>query len=261
MIIMTKFWSQMSLPARKIRRRIAGCATPVAALVAVSVLAISCGGAKHPPAAQPSSTTPPQSASPGTTPPAQSPTGTTPPAQTQTTPTSTPQCATSDLKVWLERELGGGTAGRFYYLLEFKNVADHTCQLRGYPGVSAYANGHQIGSSAGWGGPISVRTVSLKFGATAHSVLVIVNAGSYPAELCQLVTATSLKVYPPNQTSATYIPYRLDACARTETGVLGTGPVQEGMGTPEGQTGLSSNVALGWQWPNAHGSAYGVKHS
>jgi hypothetical protein len=58
MIIMTKFWSQMSLPARKIRRRMAGCATPVAALVAVSVLAISCGGAKHPPAAQPS--TPPQ---------------------------------------------------------------------------------------------------------------------------------------------------------------------------------------------------------
>ncbi len=123
---MTKFWSQMSLPARKIRRRIAGCATPVAALVAVSVLAISCGGAKGPPAAQPSSTTPPQSASPGTTPPAQSPTGATPPAQTQTTPTSTPQCATSDLKVWLERELGGGTAGRFYYLLEFKNVSDHS---------------------------------------------------------------------------------------------------------------------------------------
>jgi hypothetical protein len=45
---MTKFWFQMSLPARKIRRRMAGCATPVAALVAVSVLAISCGSAKHP---------------------------------------------------------------------------------------------------------------------------------------------------------------------------------------------------------------------
>jgi hypothetical protein len=261
MIIMTKFWSPMSLPARKIRRRMAGRATPVAALVAVSVLAISCGSAKHPPAAQPSSTTPPQSASTGTTPPTQSPAGATPPAQTQTTPTSTPQCATSDLKVWLERELGGGTAGRVYYLLEFKNVSDHTCQLRGYPGVSAYANGHQIGSSAAWGGPISVRTVSLKFGAPAHSVLWIVNAESYPAKLCQQVTATSLKVYPPNQTSATYIPYRFDACARTGAGVLGTGPVQEGIGTPENQTGLSSNVALGWQWPNAHRSAYGMKHS
>jgi len=236
----------------------AGCATPVAALVAVSVLAISCSSAKHPPAAQPSSTTPPQSASTGTTP-SQSPTGATPPAQT--TPTGTPQCATSDLKVWLKRELGGGTAGRVYYLLEFKNVSDHTCQLRGYPRVSAYANGHQIGSSAAWSAPISVRTVSLKFGATAHSVLWIVNAGSYPAELCQRVTATSLKVYPPNQTSATYIPYRFDACARTGAGVLGTGPVQEGMGTPEDQTVLSSNVALGSQWPNAHGSAYGVKHS
>jgi hypothetical protein len=48
MIIMTRFWSQMSLPARKIRRRMAGCATAVAALVAVSVLAISAGSAIQP---------------------------------------------------------------------------------------------------------------------------------------------------------------------------------------------------------------------
>jgi hypothetical protein len=256
---MTKFWSQMSLPARKICRRMAGRAVPVAALIAVSVLAISCSSAKQPPAAQPSGTTPSQSASTGTAPPTQSPTGVTPPAQT--TPTGTPQCATSDLKVWLERDRGGGTAGTSYYLIEYKNVSDHTCQLRGYPGVSAYANGHQIGSSARWDGPISVSTVTLKSGATVHSVLGIANAGNYPMGSCQPVTATSLKVYPPNQTSATYIQYRFNSCARTGVRVLVAWPVQEGMGNPEGQTVLSTNVALRWQWPNAHGSPYRVKHS
>src|SRR6266516_1919677 len=90
MIIMTKFWSQMFLPARKIRRRMAGCAVPVAALVAVSVLAISCGGAKHPPAAQPS--TPPQ---PTTTTTSSPPTSTSPSLPPQSTSPSLPPQSTS----------------------------------------------------------------------------------------------------------------------------------------------------------------------
>ena len=87
---MTKFWSQMSLPARKIRRRMAGCAVPVAALVAVSVLAISCGGAKHPPAAQPS--TPPQPTTTTTSSPPQS---TSPSLPPQSTSPSLPPQSTS----------------------------------------------------------------------------------------------------------------------------------------------------------------------
>jgi hypothetical protein len=238
MITMTKVSLPMSLPARQTCRRMAGGALPLAALVAASVLAISCGSAKQP-AARPSSKTPPQqtstemtapsrSASTGTTPPAQSATGA-PPAQT--TPTGTPQCATSVLKVWLERDPGGGSAGTSYYLLGYQNVSDHTCRLRGYPGVSAYANGHQIGSSAVWDGPVSVVTVSLEPGATAHSVLGIANAGNYPPELCQRTTATSLRVYPPNQSSATDVPYRFDACGHAGARVLVAWPVQEGMHT------------------------------
>ncbi len=106
---MTKFWSQMSLPARKIRRRMAGCAVPVAALVAVSVLAISCGGAKHPPAAQPS--TPPQPTTTTTSSPPQSTSPSLPPQSTSPSlpPSSPVGRPMKQLAVPFGTGKGGGT--------------------------------------------------------------------------------------------------------------------------------------------------------
>lgn len=230
---MTNFW----------RRRVA----PAAVLVAVSALAIACGSAKSP-----KTTTQPAA------PPGQSATETAP----QTNPAGS-SCATSDLSVWLERHPGGGAMGSQYYLIKFKNASDHTCQLRGFPGVAAYGDGHQIGRSASWDSSVATATVVLDRGETAQSLLRISNVGAYPAEVCGPVTATSLKVYPPNQTTAVYLGHEFGACSLSGPGFLGVQPVQATGGTSggQGQGVVSSKVALAWQWPNLNGGPYAVKHS
>lgn len=59
-----------------------------------------------------------------------------------------PRCTTAGLVMWLNPE-GSGTAGSFYYKLEFVNLSGRTCTLAGYPGVSAVSlSGRQIGASA-----------------------------------------------------------------------------------------------------------------
>ena len=55
---MTKFWSQMSLPAKRMCRRTAQGAIPAATLIAVSALAISCSSATQPSGARSSSPAP-----------------------------------------------------------------------------------------------------------------------------------------------------------------------------------------------------------
>jgi hypothetical protein len=221
--------SNMSLQAKKICRRIAGRAITTAVLVTVTVLTISCGSAKPAHTASPSGTTPAPSATTSTSPePAQSSaSGTAPPQTTQpvstppaqTTPAGSTSCATSELRVWLGR--GEGAAGSSYYAMEFKNVSSQVRWLR-----SAYGDGHQIGSPAGRDTPKPVRTVTLEPGVTAHGVLRISNVGSYDPSACMPVTASSIKVYPPNQTTATYIPLGFGACSTKRTPFMDVWPIQ-----------------------------------
>lgn len=208
----------------------ARAAIPVATLVAVSALVVACGSSKPPQAASPTGTTPSQSTTTQPTQPAQAPTQATP---TQPTPVSTPECATADLRIWVARDKGGGAMGTQYYLIEFTNVSDHSCQMRGYPGVSAIADAHQVGNSAVRDGVIKVSTVTLQPGATAHSLLGIHNADAYPAQLCDKVTATSLKIYPPNETTPVYVAFQFSACSATGTHQLVVSPVEAGPGNPE----------------------------
>ena len=77
---------------------------------------------------------------------------------------------------------------------------------------------------------------------------------------CRTGHRDSLKVYPPNETVATYVPYRFDACSLTTAKFLGVWPVEAGPGAAETPVVLSSKVTLGWQWPNLS-SPFGVKHS
>ena len=255
---MTNFWIQMSSPARRICRRTARSAAAVSALVAVAVLVIACGSAQHPQTQSPSST-PSQSATTGTTPESQPPTGTVPPAQT--TPAGTPACAASDIAVQFDSSRGDGAMGTVYYVLGFKNVSGHACQLRGYPGVSAYRDGHQVGSPASWDPGTAVRTVTLSPGASAHSTLRVLNVGAYPDEVCGQVTATSLHAYPPNQIVATDLPFRFGACSLTGSRFLGVSAVEAGTGYDQAPVVLSSKVALNWQIMNVYSAPATVKHS
>jgi Domain of unknown function (DUF4232) len=232
---MTKFRFRM--------RRMTRAAIPVTTLAAVSALVVACGSSKPPLTTPPTTTTPSQSTTTQPTQPTQPPAQTRP---TQPTPAGTPRCATSDLQVWVTPAAGGGAMGTQYYLIEFKNVSHHTCQMRGYPGVSAIANGHQVGNTATWDGPTGVSTVMLPPGEIAHSVLGVHNADNYPAELCGKVTATGLKIYPPNETTPVYVVDRFSACSATGTHQLLVWPVQTGSGNPASST---PSLFTGPVWP------------
>jgi hypothetical protein len=158
--------------------------------------------------------------------------------------TASASCATSGLAVWLNVPPGNDYAGGAYYYLEFTNLSGHACTLRGYPGVSAVSlNGRQLGSPAGWGSP-KTTTVMLASGRTATAELQIADTGNYGQCFQRLPqgpgmpgllppTAAGLRVYPPNQTGSTVIPYPLRACAHTGPVWIHAGPVTPG-GPPPG---------------------------
>jgi hypothetical protein len=130
-----------------------------------------------------------------------------------------PPCATSGLVIWLNDEVGGGTAGAIYYKLELTNLSGRTCTLGGYPGVSAVdLRGRQIGAGAGREPGQRPRTLTLPNGGTAAAALRVTDVGALPA--CRPVTAAGLRVYPPGQRDSKVVPFPFQACSGTGRGNL-----------------------------------------
>jgi hypothetical protein len=94
--------------------------------------------------------------------------------------------------------------------LQLRNAGSSPCALYGYPGVSwvAGADGHQVGAAAtrqpNYSG--TEHTVTLAVGATASAPLDIVDAAVIPPSSCKPVPVRGLRVYPPGQTAAMYLP-------------------------------------------------------
>jgi hypothetical protein len=140
-------------------------------------------------------------------------------------------CSTSRLAVWLGLGEGGAAAGSTYYPLEFTNVSRRTCRLVGFPGVSAFA-GHQLGTPAQRDRSRTATRVSLLPGATAHTVLRIVDVENFPKARCRRVTAHSLRIFPPDQRAAAEIPFAFRACSAKGPIFLSVQPIQAGVGVP-----------------------------
>ena len=137
---------------------------------------------------------------------------------------TTPPCATSGLDVWLNTQ-GSGASGKTFYFLEFTNLSGRSCHLFGYPGVSGVTlSGTQIGRPAARYSN-NPHTVTLANGATTHALVGVVNAGVIPPAQCHPVTASGLRVYPPNQTQSRVVPYPFPACSTTGPIYLLAGPV------------------------------------
>ena len=151
---------------------------------------------------------------------------------TSTVPSATTaRCATSALAVWIGLGEGGATAGSTFYPLELTNVSSHACHLFGFPGVSAFA-GHQLGSPAQRNRAVPEHTVTLAPGETAHTVLQITDVGNFSSSQCGPVTATELKVIPPDERSAAGVPFSFRACSKAGPIFLTVQPVQPGVGVP-----------------------------
>lgn len=124
-----------------------------------------------------------------------------------------PPCQTGGLVIWLNTN-GNGTAGSIFYTLNFTNLSGHRCTLRGYPGVSAVnLRGGQLGRPASRDTSRRVRTISIRNGGTASTVLRIVDNGAIAN--CGMVTAAGLRVFPPNGHSAKRVPFPFGACRRS----------------------------------------------
>jgi hypothetical protein len=153
-------------------------------------------------------------------------------AGAQTAATTTPRCKTPGLVVWLGVGSGGAQAGGIVYPLEFTNVSGHTCQLYGFPGVSAERAGSQVGSAAGRDHSVPARTVTLRNRATAHTFVQITNVTAFPPTSCKAVTASGFSVYPPGAVTAAEIPFRFRACSAKGPVFLSVQTVQPRVGVP-----------------------------
>ena len=142
-----------------------------------------------------------------------------------------PRCGTGSLTAWLGIP-GNGYAGGADYQLELSNTSGHTCTLYGFPGVSALAGGHQLGSAAGRDHADSTRLVTLGRGATAHAVLQIADVADFPSSSCGQTTAVALRVYPPGATRSLQVPFRFRACGKTGPVYLHVRTTVAGAGIP-----------------------------
>jgi hypothetical protein len=126
---------------------------------------------------------------------------------------SLPKCATAGLVMWLNAE-GSGTAGSFYFKLEFTNLSGHACTLSGYPGVSAVnLAGAQIGSPASREVTGTPALVTLAPEAHTTALIHVTDVGFLPASSCHPVAAAGFRVYPPGQRSAKLVPFPFHTCA------------------------------------------------
>jgi hypothetical protein len=133
------------------------------------------------------------------------------------------------LKVALGR--GDGYAGGVDVPVVFTNTSAAPCTLFGFPGVSLVSGPahRQIGLAAKRTVNATAKLVTLAPGGTAHATLQIVDPYNYPPATCDVTQATAVRVYPPNQFTAFYLPSTAKTCAKPAQTLYIT-PLQPGTG-------------------------------
>jgi Protein of unknown function (DUF4232) len=125
------------------------------------------------------------------------------------TAASTAACTSGDLKVTIGGGPGAGMS-QDHVGLQFTNVGSSACTLSGYPGVSwvAGADGHQVGAAATRQANATgtEKTVTLAPGGIASAPLDIVDAAVFSTSQCKPVPVRGLRVYPPNEKAALFLP-------------------------------------------------------
>lgn len=97
--------------------------------------------------------------------------------------------------------------------LEFTNISNHTCRVRGYPGVSATTvTGKQLGDAAARQAVWPGAWVTIGAGETAHALFGY-GAAEVSTSGCKPKTASYLRVYPPNQFGARHAFFDLPSCS------------------------------------------------
>ncbi len=124
----------------------------------------------------------------------------------------TPRCAATELAVSLGP--GDGAAGSVYRPLIFTNTGQRTCELTGFPGVSYVTgdDGHQVGPAAAMSGPRG-GAVPMDPGRTSAAELQLVQGRNFDEAGCRPTPVRGLRVYPPGETVARFVPMAGTGCA------------------------------------------------
>ena len=136
------------------------------------------------------------------------------------------RCTTKDLRVSLTG--GEGAAGSTYYELTLTNTSGHPCRTGGFGGVSMVGdgNGTQIGAPADRTEPGKVRAITLRPDGRATATLRVTNAENYSPSKCDPAPAEGFRVYPPNETHATYVARGSTGCRNDTVHLLTLTPYQ-----------------------------------
>ena len=198
--------------------RVAAALTCLGALAALAACSSSTSSSSPPSTPSATSTGTATATATGTAP-ATSP----PPSPSQA---GSPACANGTLQVKLRGEQG--YAGGVDLAINFTNTTSAACTLYGYPGVSLVSSSHaQIGLAAKRTTTAPAEVVTLAPGATGHAQLQIADALNFPTSTCGPVQAADLRVYPPGQTAAVFLPDHSQGCAQPAQ-ILFISPVQPG---------------------------------
>lgn len=147
-------------------------------------------------------------------------------AATATAAGSTPACRTRDLAASINTK-GGGTAGSLYVRLVLRNVSGRVCHTGGFPGVSYVGdgNGTQIGAPADWVGRAQLRMLVVQPNGRLVATLREIDAFNYSPRVCRPRTTDGLRVYPPNQTTSSFVAQRTNGCRNRAVHLLTVTPL------------------------------------
>lgn len=146
------------------------------------------------------------------------------PVSAPDTPAGPGACTSAELSV-AQSDPGVG-AGQYYATLVFTNTSSRSCTLTGYPGVSYVATGGQQSGNPATRTGESYATVTLAPHGTAKATLHDANGiGGYDPTQCQLSPAQGLRIYPPGEKAALFLPWQTQHCAGPSIHSLTIGPL------------------------------------
>ena len=123
-----------------------------------------------------------------------------------------------------------GAAGSTFVPVRMTNTSGRPCRTGGFGGVSLVISprSEPVGAPADRVQQDTAKPIVLKPGGHADATLRITEAGSSPSAKCHPTPTQGLRVYPPNETHAAYVPHRATACASTKVHLLELRPYQAG---------------------------------
>jgi hypothetical protein len=123
-----------------------------------------------------------------------------------------------------------GAAGSTFLPVRLTNTSGEACRTGGFGGVSLVISprSEPVGAPADRVQQGTAKPIVLKPGGHADATLRITEAGNFSAAKCRPTPTQGLRVYPPNETHAAFVPHRSTACESTKVHLLELRPYQAG---------------------------------